>query len=341
MDSPLITTIIPTYKRPKLLKRALSSALDQTYPHIQVQVFDNASGDETEEVVREFIKKDGRVKYHCHQQNIGMLANYQFSLSEVKSTYFSFLSDDDVIMPWFYEEALSAFQQFPGCAFFAGSTIIMSEEGRVVCVPLDLWKKQGYLPPPEGLLEMISKYPVPTCVLFHRKFVDAVSIDFSNALTWDCDFLIQIAARYPIFISKRPCGIFLHHQSSYSNAQELKSWEYSLSKMMERLNLNEHLPAEVKMDAIALINEDLKLKTRAFILLSLFSKKFKTAYDYARIFRKNYGLNLEALVFLILIPCCRWFPPGLQGLFLLRKIKRLMNTRSHRFYKQYAKWLNP
>ncbi|RKX41747.1 MAG: glycosyltransferase family 2 protein, partial [Thermotogae bacterium] len=66
ISKPLITTIIPTYRRPKLLQRAIKSVLNQTYPHFQVCVYDNASGDETAEVVAEFAKKDPRVKYYCH-----------------------------------------------------------------------------------------------------------------------------------------------------------------------------------------------------------------------------------------------------------------------------------
>jgi glycosyltransferase involved in cell wall biosynthesis len=67
---PLITTIIPTCRRPHLLRRAIKSVLNQTYPHFQVCVYDNASGDETAEVVSEFAKKDPRIKYHCHSENI-------------------------------------------------------------------------------------------------------------------------------------------------------------------------------------------------------------------------------------------------------------------------------
>ena len=72
-----------------------------------------------------------------------MLANYQYALSQVKTPFFSFLSDDDLILPWFYEEALKGFQQFPQCAFFAGSAIIMSEKGNVVCVPSIYGKGMG------------------------------------------------------------------------------------------------------------------------------------------------------------------------------------------------------
>ena len=54
MDSqpcqPLITTVIPTYRRPALLAQAIRSVLTQTYPHFLVCVYDNASADETADV---------------------------------------------------------------------------------------------------------------------------------------------------------------------------------------------------------------------------------------------------------------------------------------------------
>jgi glycosyltransferase involved in cell wall biosynthesis len=339
MNDPLITTIIPTYRRPKLLKRALSSALNQTYAHIQVLVYDNASGDETEETVRGFMEKDSRVKYHCHPQNIGMLGNYRYGLSEVKTPYFSFLSDDDILLPWFYEEAMHGFQQFPECAFSAASTIIMSEDGKVIRVPLDLWEKVGYLAPPEGLFQMISRYPIPTCVLFHRKYLDEISIDMDNPLTWDCDFLIQIAARYPIFVSRRPSGIFLNHNSSYSNAQELENWISSWNKLIKRLDRKCQLAKEIRSSALALIDQEPKIISRAFILRALFCRKFEQACDYAALAQKNQGMSFETLVFLAVTTFCRWFPPAILIFILLRKLKRFRNRNLDRSYKEYTKWI--
>src|SRR5689334_15432360 len=94
-----ITTIIPTYRRPQLLRRAIQSVLNQTYPHFQLWVYDNASGDETADVVAEFMQKDPRVKYHCHPHNIGAVANFNYGMAQVTTAYFSFLSDDDVVLP--------------------------------------------------------------------------------------------------------------------------------------------------------------------------------------------------------------------------------------------------
>ena len=71
ITKPLITTIIPTYQRPKLLRRAIKSVLNQTFPHFQVCVYDNASGDETEAIVQEFIAKDSRIQYFRQEKNWG------------------------------------------------------------------------------------------------------------------------------------------------------------------------------------------------------------------------------------------------------------------------------
>src|SRR5437016_10001362 len=100
--NPLIATIIPTYRRPKLLQRAIRSVLNQTYPHVQIRVYDNSSGDETASVVAELAKKDPRVKYHCHSQNIGSFKNFEYGLKQVDTEWFSILSDDDLILPEFY-----------------------------------------------------------------------------------------------------------------------------------------------------------------------------------------------------------------------------------------------
>jgi len=144
-----ITAIITTYKRPKLLIRALNSLLNQTYKNIQICVFDNASNDETEQIVKSFMLKDSRVKYHCHSENVGMMGNYQFAFSKIETPYFSLLSDDDFLFPGFYETALNGFKQCPDAAFSACAALAVDEaNGKVKQNPLSLWQHEGIYQPP-------------------------------------------------------------------------------------------------------------------------------------------------------------------------------------------------
>src|SRR5260370_6369564 len=79
------TDVIPTFRVPQMLARALRSVLNQTYPHVRAAVFDNASGDETAAVVSEISRKDPRVSYHAHPENIGAAANFNFGVSRVET----------------------------------------------------------------------------------------------------------------------------------------------------------------------------------------------------------------------------------------------------------------
>lgn len=273
----LITTFIPTFRRPALLKRAIDSILKQTYPHFQIYVCDNASGDETAEVVAQYAQKDGRIHYFCHKENIGMMGNYQFGLSLVKTPYFSFLSDDDLLLPNFYELTLQEFHKHPDLGFAAASTIIAKPCGTIVRVPFHGWSREGKFDPAEGFLEMIGKYPVPTAVLFSKKVLNHASIDTENILLWDPDYLLQIAALFPISISKKPGAIFLTHASSFSGGQDLATQEKAIHRLIQRIQDNKNLPSKIIETAVGLKRYDLFLCQRAFLLQSLKAKKMKEA----------------------------------------------------------------
>ena len=85
VDSPLITAVVPTFNRSKLLRRAIVSILDQQDVPLQVCVFDNASDDDTSAVVAALSAKDDRILYHRHPQNIGSMANFEFGLRRVRT----------------------------------------------------------------------------------------------------------------------------------------------------------------------------------------------------------------------------------------------------------------
>src|ERR1700677_5313448 len=80
-NAPTITTVIPTYRRPMLLKRAVRSVLAQTYPDLLVCIYDNASGDDTADVVSGLAQEDERARYCRNSENIGWLKNFAKGMS--------------------------------------------------------------------------------------------------------------------------------------------------------------------------------------------------------------------------------------------------------------------
>jgi len=99
---PLVTIGIPTYNRAdSYLKQALESAVNQTYPNIEIVVSDNRSTDNTEALVKSFA--DPRIRYFKQAQTIPVNDNFNFCLEQAKGDYFLLLHDDDMIDEDFVE----------------------------------------------------------------------------------------------------------------------------------------------------------------------------------------------------------------------------------------------
>ena len=97
MAVPLITVSVPTYNRSALLAETITSILNQTYGDFQLLICDNASTDDTRQVVEAF--RDPRIVYHRHERNLGMNLNWRFALTHPQSRYVAMTSDDDLYLP--------------------------------------------------------------------------------------------------------------------------------------------------------------------------------------------------------------------------------------------------
>ena len=96
--SNLVSVIIPTYKRAERLKRAITSALAQTYENIEVLVVsDNEPNDEYTEADRKIVESfcDDRVRLLVQQKHINGAAARNAGIRAAKGEYIAFLDDDD------------------------------------------------------------------------------------------------------------------------------------------------------------------------------------------------------------------------------------------------------
>lgn len=99
-----VSIIITTYKRPELLLRSLTSALNQTYENIEVIVVDDNDPDSparkaTEELIAKNFKNYVNLRYEKMPHNSGACAARNQGVSVSKGDFIQFLDDDDEMNP--------------------------------------------------------------------------------------------------------------------------------------------------------------------------------------------------------------------------------------------------
>jgi len=114
-SAPLVSVVITTYNRPRYLSHALQSAVDQTYPHLDILVSDNQSNPEQYASIASIVSSfnDDRIRLVQRPHNVGLQHNNVWALRDATGTYVANLHDDDVWEPTFVEQMVAALEAHP------------------------------------------------------------------------------------------------------------------------------------------------------------------------------------------------------------------------------------
>ena len=94
---PMVSVIIPVYNTEKYLPKCLDSILNQTYKNFEVLCIDDASSDKSLEILKQYKRKDNRVKVFTHDINKHQGGARNTGLNNAKGHYVWFVDSDDYV----------------------------------------------------------------------------------------------------------------------------------------------------------------------------------------------------------------------------------------------------
>ncbi len=108
MSNPTVSVIIPTYNRAAALQGAIQSVLNQTFEDFELIVVDDASTDNTHEVVKQI--EDSRIRYICRDTNRGEAAARNTGIIQARGAFIAHHDSDDTWLPEKLEKQLERFK---------------------------------------------------------------------------------------------------------------------------------------------------------------------------------------------------------------------------------------
>lgn len=108
-DKPAVSVVLPTFNRSHLIGNAIKSILDQTYQDFEIIIVDDASTDNTKDVVLSF--SDERIRYMRLNTNMGVSAAINKGINSAKGTFIGLIADDDTWTSSKLERQVSTFNK--------------------------------------------------------------------------------------------------------------------------------------------------------------------------------------------------------------------------------------
>lgn len=128
MDGELVSIVMPTYNSGRFVAESIESILRQTYPHIELLITDDASTDDTKEIVCRYAKKDKRIRFFPLPKNMGAGYARNNSIRKAKGRYIAFCDSDDIWMADKLEKQI-AYMREKKCSFCFTSYFVCDETG--------------------------------------------------------------------------------------------------------------------------------------------------------------------------------------------------------------------
>ncbi|MCP2043679.1 glycosyltransferase family 2 protein [Pontibacter sp. HSC-36F09] len=199
IGKPLVSIIIPTYKRSQFITHSIDSVLNQTYSNIEILIIDdNGIGTKSQIATKSVLEKylsRGNFKYVEHIKNSGVCAARNTGLCHIKGDYVAFLDDDDIWDATKLEKQIAKFAELPLEIGMLYTGVLVLDEVENKSYKLHSRLSGKIL---DDLLFM-NQIGTLSSVLVRREVIKS-GIRFDNSLKArnDLDFYIEISKRFQV-----------------------------------------------------------------------------------------------------------------------------------------------
>lgn len=222
MSQPTLSVIIPNYNHGCYISKQIESIVNQTFSPTEVIIIDDASTDDSIEVIKQFVQQDRRIKLIRNEYNQGVNESINKVVNLSSGDYLYCCAADDQVMPGFFEQSMTLLAQHPQAGLSCTHPAFLDDETGVIDHHEDWFRLSDY--PRYVSSEELVKVLGPnglwiaghTCIVKREAFIEAGQ--YLSELQWYSDWFIfhVIAFRTGICYIPEPLAALRVLPSSYS-----------------------------------------------------------------------------------------------------------------------------
>lgn len=216
MSIPSVSVCIPTYNYGQYIPQAVDSVLSQTFTDFELLIVDDCSNDSTDEILREYVRQDSRIRYIRHPTNLGMVENWNYCIRHARGKYIKYLFGDDFFASdRMLEKMFLILESDESISLVSSARKIVNDKS----VQIDLWTYADKNTIADGLdvihrclLTATNPIGEPSAVMFRAAHADrGFNWQYRQLVDLEMWFHLLEKGRYA-FLSEPLCSFRVHNE---------------------------------------------------------------------------------------------------------------------------------
>lgn len=239
----LVSVIIPAFNRADTIYRAIKSVLAQKYEELEIIVVDDASTDNTEEVVRGF--QDKRVRYLRQSENRGAAAARNAGIEAARGEFAAFLDSDDEWLAGKLDKQMKLFE-FLGDDFgvvYCGFNIVRSCRIKKTVMPKHRGDISAYIWP----RNIVGTFSVAAARLKYIRAAGGLDESMRSFQDWDLYIRLSRICKFD-FVNEPLVNFYMEYSLSRISNMKLSIVEGRIMIHAKYSAQIDKLPAKIKSE---------------------------------------------------------------------------------------------
>jgi len=196
----MVSVILPNRDHGHYLPTALDALLSQTWKNLEILVVDDASSDNSKEIMQDYAARDSRVRLFFLAENVGVNRAVEAARSSVRGEYICTAAADDIVDPQFFAASLAQLEQYPEAGLcFSDPTEYYEADDRSLRYPLFLSTQPAFYDP-IALQKLMKRnhFSISSNTVIYRAKAFNDAGGYQAELGWLSDWFVTlvVALRY-------------------------------------------------------------------------------------------------------------------------------------------------
>ena len=131
-NHPLISVIMPVYNAGPYLVEAIESILNQSYQHFEFIIIDDASTDNSLQIIDKYARQYKNIRVIKNKKNLGVATATNKGIAIAKGDLIARMDADDITLPQRFEKQVAYLEKHPDVVAVGGQCLLINADSRII-----------------------------------------------------------------------------------------------------------------------------------------------------------------------------------------------------------------